>query len=269
MGERTVQVHSAMATTLDNLEPKGRAAEMPAPASPAEVTAAPTRTVPGSEAEEVTVQQTAQAAATAKALSSEGSLSAETLSIVDALFNMMDLDESGDLDIAEVESCHGGDADGLFRHIDTNNDGMLSLDEFRAFFGKLSHSKGSNSAALMAEYLRLNLQAAAREEPITVLPVCQLLLSDFDAAKPADQDGSISKEELAAVWGGDASGLYDNLDEDHNGKVSSNEWESFFGSLLAQEGVAVLKFAMKYFARAVTTQEAIAFTLAQLAPVDV
>jgi len=293
--ERTVQVHSAMATTLDNLEPKGRAAEMPAPASPAEVTAAPTRTVPGSEAEEVTVQQTAQAAATAKALSSEGSLSAETLSIVDALFNMMDLDESGDLDIAEVESCHGGDADGLFRHIDTNNDGMLSLDEFRAFFGKLSHSKGSNSAALMAEYLRLNLQAAAREEPITVLPVCQLLLSDFDAAKPAavaspdtfltdpqcfeiaelfnavdaDQDGSISKEELAAVWGGDASGLFDNLDEDHNGKVSSNEWESFFGSLLAQEGVAVLKFAMKYFARAVTTQEAIAFTLAQLAPVDV
>jgi Ca2+-binding EF-hand superfamily protein len=291
--DRTVHVQSALAESLDVLALKGTAAEIPVPRTSApHGSSRPPRAQ--AKPEEVAAQPE-ELVGVAKAFSSEGALDAKTLAMVDALFEMMDLDDSGGLDVTELKSCHGGDDDGLFKYIDTDSDGLITLDEFRSFFSKLHHSKGSNSVALMVEYLRLNVRAAAQEEPITVLPVCQLLLTDFDDEKPAsvaspdtflsdqqcfqiaelfnaidaDQDGSISKPELAAVWGGDATGLFDELDEDKNGKVSSIEWESFFADLLAQHGTKVLEFAIRYFDRALTTQEAIAFSLAAAAPVDV
>jgi len=161
------------------------------------------------------------------------------------------------------------------------------LDEFRMFFSQLVHAKGAKTVELLVEYFRMNARAVEEETAVTVLPVCQLLLDDFNSLKPAateapeswgkavltqsqsdrastlfdaidaDHDGAVTKHELAAVWGGDSDGLFDALDINNDCEITLEEWTAFHVGLLQAQGVNVLEFSLRYFERAVSVQAAL------------
>ena len=47
--------------------------------------------------------------------------------------------------------CLGGDVDQLFKHMDENEDGLISMTEFKMFFSRLVHAKGPASVELLVE----------------------------------------------------------------------------------------------------------------------
>ena len=208
-------------------------------------------------------------------------LDPKALSAVDELFNLLDVDESGFVEMDELTAVHPGhDAADLFGHVDANSDGLISLNEFRMFFSHLSHAKGSNSVQLLVAYFTMNAAAAANEEPITVLPVTELLLDNFGLLKPpavlslaaeideaqrqraeelfgfADeaQLGCVAKSEFAAVWGGDSIGLFGSLEAKADGTVDLAGWLHFFAQMMQHQGAAVVAFALQYFERVAAIQ---------------
>lgn len=144
--------------------------------------------------------------------------------------------------------------------------------------------KGSNSVELLIEYLRLNAQAAVQERPITVLPVCQLLLANYSLQRPPAslspeskldqvqvlqakslfsrvdplQSGMVLASDLGAMWGGKSIGLFDSIALDSSGRVSAASWVGFFESIAREQGLKVVQYTLDYFDHTESVQRALA-----------
>jgi len=140
---------------------------------------------------------------------------------------------------------------------------------------------GSSTMVLVIQYLTTNLKALELECDVTVLPIAPLLLWDGDSAKPDlcsepnakltgkdlvkiqslfrtidfDKNGTISHDELAAVLGGAAQGVFDEVDSNEDGEISEDEWTTHFLEVKQECGTKVSEYRIAHFERTIMVQD--------------
>ena len=101
--------------------------------------------------EELDAQVQAAQAAKQVEQNAEGPSSDEFRQRINQVFASLDVDGSGQLDVAEIIAAHGnagGDAEALFSNLDKDSDGMVTEREFRKFFGRLERKLGIEKAQI-------------------------------------------------------------------------------------------------------------------------
>jgi Ca2+-binding EF-hand superfamily protein len=139
------------------------------------------------------------------------------------MFKSVDTNSDGSIDKTEMSTLFQQSTsslvDSLFGSLDANQDDLISMIESDSGLAKLGHSI-KNSGDGMAG-------PAGMPPPDKV----------FDTAD-ADGDGSMTKEELAAVIGdGSADELFGKIDTDGDGLISRTEDETFRASMAGASGM--------------------------------
>jgi len=140
---------------------------------------------------------------------------------------------------------------------------------------------GSCTVSLVVQYLTTNLKALELECDLTVLPIGPLLLWDGDSAKPdlcsepdalltdkdlakikslfltidSDEDGVISHDELLAVLGGAAQGVFDEMDSNNDGEIGEVEWNAHFLKVKQERGTKLSDYRISNFERRIMVQD--------------
>jgi len=173
--------------------------------------------------------------------------------------------------------------EGIFDPIDTDHDGRITKEEFRRYFREMKYVFGSSTMALVVRYLTTNLNALQLECDLTVLPIGPLLLWDGDSGKPdlcsepdalltdkdltriqslfrtidSDKNGLISHDELAAVLGGAAQVVFDEMGFNADREIDQEEWSTHFLTVKQEGGTKVSDYRMAHFERTVMIQDMI------------
>lgn len=141
--------------------------------------------------------------------------------------------------------CGGNEkmARAMLKSLDTDNNGLVSGDEWMTFFLKMFAVGGSDKVTSLMANIDSRLSGAEAEEPSE----CQVLVAENlaecgDSALAArisrafnqidtSGNGTIEREECLQYTGNDvdlAEGMMKGLDTDADGKVSGKEWFAFF-----------------------------------------
>ena len=149
--ERAVSVQLALQGVLDSIK-----AGLPAVA----VSSPPSRAPPRHPAAPKVTQAPPADKSTASVFGAESddhpeycTLGSQSLAIASNLFELLDTNHDGVLDLEELTAVHGGDAQGLFDQMNTNCDGEVDRSEYLLFFSKLERAKGMNAVVLLMKYL--------------------------------------------------------------------------------------------------------------------
>jgi len=162
------------------------------------------------------------------------------------LFERCDKDSSGAISPEEcVRMCGGNEkmARAMLKSLDTDDNGLVSGDEWMTFFLKMFAVGGSDKVTSMIGNIDSRLSGAEAEEPSE----CQVLVAENiaecdDSALAArisrafnqidtSGNGTIELEECLQFNGDNvdqAEGMMKGLDTDADGKVSGKEWFAFF-----------------------------------------
>lgn len=139
------------------------------------------------------------------------------------MFNSVDTNSDGSIDKTEMSALFQQDTtsivDSLFSGLDANQDDLISMIESDAGLAKLGKSIKNSGDGMKG--------MAGMPPPDKV----------FDTAD-VDGDGSMTKEELAAVIGdGSASQLFGKIETDGDGLISRAEDDTFLGSMAGASGM--------------------------------
>ena len=81
-------------------------------------------------------------------------------------------------------------------------------------------------------------------------------------------DRFISLEELTNCLGGEADGTFNEMDINHDGTISMDEWQDFFKKVKKEKGTKYMEFIIAYFKRSLVVQSVIGQTIAELSEIQ-
>jgi Ca2+-binding EF-hand superfamily protein len=148
-------------------------------------------------------------------ISGFGSFSTASLSEMrERMFNQIDTSGDGSIDKSEFAALAQQNSsslvDELFSNMDTDQDSLVSMIEFDSTLAKLEQQMKKGDSGM---------QAMSGMPPP---PPDQI----FDAAD-ANEDGTVSEDELTAVLGERAADVFSQVDTDGDGQISRTEDEAF------------------------------------------
>lgn len=145
---------------------------------------------------------------------------------IDDIFEILDKDKSGTIDLQELSSLYPDAAESLFQRFDLDNSGDLDSDEFKEFI---------NSIKLAKKILK-RLQAEEHER--NIIKICGFLMADLSE--------SITLKELNATYPFAANYLYFHFNFDENFEFGYKELKTYINSYtLSKEFLNALKTRQK------------------------
>jgi len=161
--------------------------------------------------------QTRKEIAMVSGISGFGSFSTASLSEMrQKMFNQIDTGGDGSIDKSEFAALAGENGsslvDELFSNMDTDQDSLISMIEFDSTLAKLEQQMKKGNSGMQA------MSAMPPPPP----PPDQV----FDAAD-ANEDGTVSEDELTAVLGERGADAFSQVDTDGDGQISRTEDEAF------------------------------------------
>ena len=150
-------------------------------------------------------------------ISGFGSFSTASLSEMrQNMFNQIDTGGDGSIDKSEFAALAQQNSsslvDELFSNMDTDQDSLVSMIEFDSTLAKLEQQMKKGNSGMQS------MSAMPPPPP----PPDQV----FDAAD-ANEDGTVSEDELTAVLGEKGSDVFSQVDTDGDGQISRTEDEAF------------------------------------------
>lgn len=162
-----------------------------------------------------------------------------------SLFARIDKDQSGAIEAEEcIRMCGGNEtmARAMLKSLDTNEDGLVSVDEWYSFFLKMHSVGGAAKVNALCGNIDARLSGAeAKELAEDDVQAAENLAGCDDAALAAriarafaridaSGNGTIEREECVKFCGGEeaADGMMKGLDANADGMVTSTEFFQFF-----------------------------------------
>lgn len=143
---------------------------------------------------------------------------------------------------SSASTATGQAGDDLFSQLDTNSDNSVSQDELQSLLDQMASDQGTSSSALSASDVISQLDANGDGS---------LSASEFDAARPQGRDGppqaggmpppppptdSLNSSSTAGTSSSEdpLQALFDTIDSDQSGDISSSEAQTFLSQLASQ-----------------------------------
>ena len=141
------------------------------------------------------------------------------------IFKRLDTNEDGVLSLDEMTAPTAAKAEKVFTHKDTDEDGLLSLEEFS--LNRRGEAIDLSEIADEIVQCVADLKDETGSEYIVVPEASQFKSpAERFAAIDSNEDGSIDLAEMQAHALAKATTAFTNMDSDENGEVSKNEFKA-------------------------------------------
>ena len=177
----------------------------------------------------------------------------------------------------------------LFKELDTNSDGGISLTEWHAWFDKLTLKGGNDDAEARLEWIEdriascdtistLQGESISTSQRIEIIKKADNAIRKRAAAafdlidEKCSKDGEVSRDELLKVLKQERLGakiLFRELDTNSDGGISLTEWHAWFDKLAVKGGVEEAETRLEWIEDRINTCDTVVTpTQESLAPVQ-